>query len=98
MVAPIKMDPEDIEEAANWLRNQQEMLQQGLREGSTKMADVVAAAYSAPGSEIRFRPYWNEYNTGTRDAIQGLEGVSQFLCSVARAFVDPDDQTNSPIG
>ncbi|MFF2518256.1 WXG100 family type VII secretion target [Streptomyces sp. NPDC058086] len=91
MAAPIKIDQEDIEEAANWLRNQRETLQQGLQEADTKMASVIAAAYSTPGSETRFGPYWNEYNTGTRDAIQGLEGVSQFLSSVVRAFVDPDD-------
>ncbi|KAB1140843.1 WXG100 family type VII secretion target [Streptomyces luteolifulvus] len=98
MAVPRKMDPEDIEEAANWLRNQKETLRQGLLEADTKMADVVAAAYSAPGSETRFRPYWNEYNTGTRDALQGLEGVSRFLSSVARAFVDTDDQTAGSIG
>ncbi|MFE5819985.1 WXG100 family type VII secretion target [Streptomyces sp. NPDC056479] len=98
MAGPININPEDIEEAANWLRTQKETLQQGLQEADTKMADVVAAAYSTPGSETKFKPYWDEYNTGTKSAIEGLEGVSQFLSSVARAFVDTDDQTAGSIG
>ncbi|MFE5922329.1 hypothetical protein [Streptomyces sp. NPDC056468] len=89
------MDPEDIEEAAHWLRNQRETLRRGLLGADTRMADVVAAAHSTPGSETRFRPYWNEYNMGTRDALQGLEGVSKFLSSVARAFVDTDAQNRT---
>lgn len=98
MAGKINIDPEEIEEAAAWLRNQKESLQQALREADTKMADVVAAAYSTPGSETKFKPYWEEYNTGTKDAIEGLEGVSAFLKAVADAFVSTDDQTAGSIG
>ncbi|CAM5330084.1 WXG100 family type VII secretion target [Streptomyces chartreusis] len=95
MAVPRRMDPEDIEEAAHWLRNQRETVRRGLLEANTRMADVVAAVYSTRGSETRFRPYWNEYNMGARDALQGLEGVSKLLSSVARAFVDTDDQNQT---
>jgi uncharacterized protein YukE len=98
MAGRIAIDPAEIEEASTWLRNQKEALQQSLQEADTKMADVVSAAYATPGSETKFKPYWDEYNTSTRNAIEGLEGVSQFLGSVARAFVDTDDQTAGSIG
>ncbi len=94
----IHIEPSEIEEAAAWLRNQKEMMQQSLREADTKMGEVVAAAYATPGSETKFKPYWEEYNTGTREAIEGLEGVSQFLNAVAEAFVNTDDQTANSIG
>jgi uncharacterized protein YukE len=94
----INIDPAEIEEAAAWLRNQKEMMQQSLQEADSKMADVVAAAYSTPGSETKFKPYWDEYNTGTKQAIEGLEGVSEFLKAVAEAFVSTDDQTAGSIG
>ncbi|CAM5239954.1 WXG100 family type VII secretion target [Streptomyces microflavus] len=98
MAGRITIEPSEIEEAASWLRNQKELLQQGLQEADTKMADVVAAAYSTPGSETKFKPYWDEYNTGTKNAIEGLEGVSNFLQAVSNAFVSTDDQTAGSIG
>ncbi|AGK75701.1 WXG100 family type VII secretion target [Streptomyces microflavus] len=98
MAGRITIEPSEIEEAASWLRNQKELLQQGLQEADTKMADVVAAAYSTPGSETKFKPYWDEYNTGTKNAIEGLEGVSSFLQAVSNAFVSTDDQTAGSIG
>ncbi|MFJ3233691.1 WXG100 family type VII secretion target [Streptomyces sp. NPDC086787] len=94
----INIDPAEIEQAASWLRSQKELMQQSLQEADSKMGDVVAAAYSTPGSETKFKPYWEEYNTGTRNAIEGLEGVSQFLAAVADAFVSTDDQTAGSIG
>ncbi|MFK0044031.1 WXG100 family type VII secretion target [Streptomyces sp. NPDC090741] len=94
----INIDPSEIEEAANWLRNQKEMMQQSLQEANTKMDEVVAAAYATPGSETKFKPFWEEYKKGTGDAIEGLQGVSEFLDKVAAAFVDTDDQTTSGIG
>ncbi|MGP4112116.1 WXG100 family type VII secretion target [Streptomyces sp. 4N509B] len=94
----INIDPDEIDAAAAWLRNQKEMMQQGLQEADTKMSEVVAAAYSTPGSETKFKPYWEQYNSSTKQAIEGLEGVSQFLSAVAAAFVDTDDQTAGSIG
>ncbi|MDB1087113.1 WXG100 family type VII secretion target [Streptomyces sp. ACA25] len=94
----INIDPAAMEEAATWLRNQKEMMQQSLLEADQKMSDVVAAAYSTPGSETKFRPFWEEYHTSTRSAIEGLEGVSEFLRQVSEAFVSTDDQTSGAIG
>lgn len=94
----INIDPAAMEEAATWLRNQKEMMQQSLLEADQKMGDVVAAAYSTPGSETKFRPFWEEYNSSTRQAIEGLEGVSEFLRQVSEAFVSTDDQTAGAIG
>jgi uncharacterized protein YukE len=94
----MNIDPQEIESAAAFLRNQKEALQQGLHEADAKMADIVAAAYKTPGSETKFKPYWDEYNTGTRNAIEGLEGISKYLQAVSDAFVGTDDQTAGAIG
>ncbi|MFF2810237.1 hypothetical protein ACFVT2_24315 [Streptomyces sp. NPDC058000] len=51
-----------------------------------------------PGSETKFRPFWEEYKNGTEKAIEGLQGVSEFIKQVADAFVDTDDQTAGSIG
>ncbi|MEV7524604.1 WXG100 family type VII secretion target [Streptomyces sp. NPDC091371] len=98
MAGRINIEPEEIEAAAAWLRNQKEMMQQSLQEANTKMEEVVAAAYATPGSETKFKPFWEEYKTGTNDAIEGLQGVGDFLDKVAAAFVDTDDQTAGAIG
>lgn len=94
----LNISPDDIRDAATWLQNQKEQMQHSLQEANTKMDEVVSAAYATPGSETKFRPYWEEYKSGTHDAIEGLHGVSEFLKQVADAFVDTDDQTSGSIG
>lgn len=92
----IKISPDEMREASTWLQNQKELMQQSLHEANTKMDEMVEAAYATPGSESKFRPYWEEYKNGTEKAIEGLQGVSEFIKQVADAFVDTDDQTIAP--
>lgn len=94
----IQISPDEMREAANWLQNQMEQMQQSLHEANTKMEQMVETAYATPGSETKFRPYWEEYKNGTHNAIEGLHGVSEFIKQVAEAFVDTDDQTAGAIG
>ncbi|BDH09486.1 MULTISPECIES: WXG100 family type VII secretion target [Streptomyces] len=94
----IQISPDEMREAATWLQNQKEQMQQSLHEANTKMDEMVEAAYSTPGAESKFRPYWEEYKNGTQNAIEGLHGVSEFIKQVADAFVDTDDQTSGSIG
>lgn len=98
MAGTIRIEPSDIEEAATWLRNQKDLMQQSLEEANTKMDEVVSAAYATPESETKFRPFWEEYKRGTQDAIEGLQGVSEFLRKVSEAFVETDTQTASGLG
>ncbi|MFH8472430.1 WXG100 family type VII secretion target [Streptomyces sp. NPDC018000] len=94
----INISPEEMREASIWLQHQKELMQQSLHEANTKMDEMVEAAYSTPGSETKFRPFWEEYKNGTDKAIEGLQGVSEFIKQVADAFVDTDDQTSGSIG
>ncbi|MFD5734145.1 hypothetical protein ACFWIY_15080 [Streptomyces sioyaensis] len=73
----IKISPDEMREASTWLQNQKELMQQSLHEANTKMDEMVEAAYATPGSESKFRPYWEEYKNGTEKAIEGLQGVSE---------------------
>ncbi|MGW8400346.1 WXG100 family type VII secretion target [Streptomyces lydicus] len=82
----IKISPDEMREASTWLQNQKELMQQSLHEANTKMDEMVEAAYATPGSESKFRPYWEEYKNGTEKAIEGLQGVSEFIKQVADAL------------
>ncbi|MBP2048363.1 hypothetical protein J2Z21_001287 [Streptomyces griseochromogenes] len=64
------------------------MTQQSLQEANTRMEGVVEAAYATPGSETKFKPYWDAYRTSTDKAIEGLQGVSD-VQQVSDAFVGP---------
>ncbi|MDI3405754.1 MULTISPECIES: WXG100 family type VII secretion target [Streptomyces] len=94
----IKISPDEMREASAWLKTQKELMQQSLHEANTKMEEMVEAAYATPGSETKFRPFWEEYKNGTQEAIEGLQGVSEFIQQVADAFVDTDSQTSGAIG
>ncbi|MCR8578719.1 hypothetical protein [Streptomyces sp. Isolate_219] len=52
----IQISPDEMREAATWLQNQKELMQQSLHEANTKMDEMVEAAYATPGSETKFRP------------------------------------------
>ncbi|MFG2297774.1 WXG100 family type VII secretion target [Streptomyces sp. NPDC048603] len=94
----IKIEPEEITAAAQWLSNQKEMMRTALDEANTKMDEVVQAAYNTPGSQEKFAPYWQDFKTGLDKGINDLEQVSQFLTKVAEAFVQTDEQTTAGIG
>ena len=98
MAGQMTLDPDAVKEFATYLRQQKEDLLQALREADTRMADTVEASYNTPGSERKFKPYWEEYINGTNQAIEGIEGVSQFLDQTLQSFVDTDDATANSIG
>ncbi|WP_250007574.1 WXG100 family type VII secretion target [Actinoplanes sp. M2I2] len=92
------LDPEEVKAFAQYLLQQRENLQSALQEADTRMAETVEASYNTPGSESKFKPFWEEYITGTKQAIDGIEGVSQFLDQTLQKFVETDDATAGAIG
>ncbi|MFF9490425.1 hypothetical protein [Streptomyces sp. NPDC014676] len=86
----VTVDRREIEEARTWLIHQSALLQQGLQEAETRMAKVIAAAYCTPESDVKFTPYWGEYNMSAKNAMEGLEGVGRFLSSFARGLEKED--------
>ncbi|MDH3039333.1 hypothetical protein [Streptomyces sp. TRM75561] len=82
----VTVDRREIEEAKTWLVRQSALLQQGLQEAETRLAKVIAAAYCTPESDVKFTPYWGEYNMSAKNAMQGLEGVGRFLSSFAQGM------------
>ena len=94
----IRISPDEMREASTWLQNQKELMQQSLHEANTKMDEMVEAAYATPGSESKFRPYWEGSQERHREGDRGPEGVSEVIKQVADAFVDTDDQTSGSIG
>jgi uncharacterized protein YukE len=92
------LDPEAVQAFAQYLLQQRENLQSALQEADTRMAETVEASYNTPGSESKFKPFWEEYINGTKQAIDGIEGISQFLDQTLQKFVETDDATAGAIG
>lgn len=98
MAGQMILDPEAVQAFAQYLLQQRENLQSALQEADTRMAETVEASYNTPGSESKFKPFWEEYITGTKQAIDGIEGISQFLDQTLQRFVETDDATAGAIG
>ncbi|GLY00674.1 MULTISPECIES: WXG100 family type VII secretion target [Actinoplanes] len=98
MPGQMTLDPEAVQAFAQYLLQQRETLQSALQEADTRMAETIEASYNTPGSESKFKPFWEEYISGTKQAIDGIEGVSQFLEQTLQRFVETDDATAGSIG
>lgn len=98
MAGQMILDPEAVQAFSQYLLQQRENLQSALQEADTRMAETVEASYNTPGSESKFKPFWEEYITGTKQAIDGIEGISQFLDQTLQRFVETDDATAGAIG
>jgi uncharacterized protein YukE len=98
MPGQMTLDPEAVKAFAQYLLQQRENIQAALQEADTRMAETVEAAYNTPGSETKFKPFWEEYMSGARQQIDGIEGMSQFLDQTLQRFVETDDATAGAIG
>ncbi|GAA1610257.1 WXG100 family type VII secretion target [Actinoplanes couchii] len=98
MAGQLILDPEAVQAFSQYLLQQRENLQSALQEADTRMAETIEASYNTPGSESKFKPFWEEYITGTKQAIDGIEGISQFLDQTLQRFVETDDATAGAIG
>ncbi|AVZ76540.1 hypothetical protein SLUN_34355 [Streptomyces lunaelactis] len=91
----IKVSPEEMREAASWMDNQRERMQEAIREAKNKIDHVVDNSYDTPQSKAKFEPMWDNYQRELESGVEEMRQISEFLKKTADAFVDTDDQTTA---
>jgi WXG100 family type VII secretion target len=96
-MANINVTYEDLRQAARQLTAGQDDLNNKLIELSNLVENLTSNGFQAEQSSAAYRSSFEQFTTGTRNAINGLEGLSKFLVSAADALEQTDQGLASAI-
>ena len=90
-MANINVTYDDLRETAQRLIAGQQDLQNKLVELSNVVQNLTANGFQAEQSSAAYRDSFEQFTTGTRQAVDGLEGLSKFLTSAADTLQQTDE-------
>jgi uncharacterized protein YukE len=96
-MANLNVTYDDLREAAQRLTAGQDDLNNKLVELSNLVSNLTANGFQAEQSSAAYRDSFEQFTTGTRSAVDGLEGLSKFLISAADALQQTDEGLASAI-
>lgn len=91
-MANVNVTYADMQSAANQLRSGEQQIEADLAKLKKLIDNLVASGYVTDTSSKQFEASYTEFNTGATKMIQGLNGMSQYLDSAAKAFHETDAQ------
>lgn len=90
-MANLDVTYDELRRVAAALRVGKDELNQKLVELSNMVNDLTASGFQAEHSSAAYRESFEQFRTGTSQAIEGLEGLSTFLTSAADALQQTDE-------
>ena len=96
-MANLNVTYDDLRQTAQRLTAGQDDLNQKLTELSNLVQNLTANGFQAEQSSAAYRDSFEQFRTGTTNAINGLEGLSKFLVSAADALQQTDEGLASGI-
>jgi WXG100 family type VII secretion target len=96
-MANLNVTYDDLRDTAQRLIAGKDDLHQKLAELSNLVQTLTANGFQAEHSSAAYRDSFEQFTTGTRQAIDGLDGLSKFLVSAADALQQTDEGLASAI-
>lgn len=90
-MANLNVTYDDLRDASQRLVNGKDDMQTKLQELSTLITNLTSSGFQAEQSSAAYRDSFEKFTTGTRQAVDGLDGLSQFLVSAADALQQTDE-------
>jgi WXG100 family type VII secretion target len=90
-MANLNVTYDDLRNTAQRLRGGQDDLNAKLTELSGLIQDLTANGFQAEASSAAYRDSYEKFTSGTRSAVEGLEGLAQFLVSAADQLQQTDE-------
>lgn len=90
-MANLNVTYEEMRTTAGQLVQGKDEIQQRLSELQNAVDRLVASGYSTDLSGPAFQDQYNNFTTGTKQAVDALEGLSKFLISAADALQSTDE-------
>lgn len=96
-MANLNVTYDELRDSAQRLLAGKDDLHQKLAELSNLVNNLTASGFQAEQSSAAYRDSFEQFTTGTRSAIDGLDGLSKFLVSAADALQQTDEGLASAI-
>lgn len=96
-MANLNVTYSELEGTASKLQTGQTELEEKLSQLKSMVDDLISAGFQTDKASGAFASAYDEFTTGARSTISGLEGLSAFLKSAADQFTSTDDALASSI-
>ena len=97
-MANVNVTYEQMEAAAGRLSNGRTEIDNMLGQLKSLVDQLVADGYVTDSSSRSFQTSYDEFNTGAKNMIEGLDGMASYLNQAAATFRDADTQLASALG
>ncbi|MGY1703941.1 WXG100 family type VII secretion target [Geodermatophilus sp. SYSU D00697] len=97
-MANVNVTYQQMEEAAGRLNNGRTEIDGLLGQLKSLVDQLVSDGYVTDSSSRSFQSSYDEFTTGAKNTIAGLEGMAQYLTQAAATFRDADTQLASALG
>jgi len=96
-MANVNVTYQDLRDVARQLLGGRDDLAQKLTELSTIVNNLTASGFQTDQASGAYRDAFDQFTTGTKQAVDGLEGLSQFLIQAADTLEQADQGLASGI-
>jgi WXG100 family type VII secretion target len=97
-MANVNVTYQQMEEAAGRRNNGRSEIDGLLGQLKSLVDQLVSDGYVTDSSSRSFQSSYDEFTTGAKNTIAGLEGMAQYLTQAAATFRDADTQLASALG
>lgn len=97
-MANIQVDYEQLERSATRLRDAQQDIEGQLGRLKTMIDNLVQSGFSTEIASGKFGQSYQQWNTGAKNVIGGLEGMNGFLKRTIQQHRDLDSQLGQSSG
>lgn len=91
-MANVNVTYDELRNVATQLRNGQQQLTDTLHQLKAQVDNLVASGFVTDQASGAFQGSYEQFTTGTTQAVSGLEGLSSFLDQAAQTLSDVDAQ------
>lgn len=91
-MANLQVTYDELHRVATQLRAGQEELDTQLRSLRSLVAELVTRGFTTTSASGAFDAAYEEFTTGARNAVQGIERMAHFLTMSADTLQDTDEQ------
>ena len=91
-MANVNVTYQQMQDAAGRLNNGRTEIDEKLAHLKSLINQLVADGYVTDSSSKQFESAYEEFNRGTSNMIEGLDGMATYLKTAAQTFHDADTQ------
>jgi len=97
-MANVNVTYQQMQDAASRLTNGRQEIDSMLGQLKNLIDQLAADGYVTDRSSKQFQSSYEEFTTGARNMIGGLDGMGKYLQTAAQTFQDADTQLASALG